>query len=112
MGGDWIPTSFVRAAPEVWGYVQRFVSARRDDWYRSIAIKRDGPTDIIVREGRDDTAWPIDDGLLELVQIIKSAGERGAVVVDRVFEQCWITPSWDDAVGFVEYTNEIDDQDT
>lgn len=110
MGGEWIPKSFVKAPHEVWGYALRIV--RDNDWYRCVAIRRQAPAKLLIRDGKKRSVIEFQDSMLEIFALLKSAGDDSALIVDRMFQRCWICPTWELAEDYLDYTNEIDDWDT
>jgi hypothetical protein len=106
MGGEWFPTAFLPARAEVWGYALRIV--RDDDWYRCVGLRLENSTTLLVREGYEERLVKVDDSTLELFQAVKSAG---ALVVDRFNRKCWTSANWVLVLDYLDYTNEIADQD-
>ncbi|MDB5355308.1 MAG: hypothetical protein JWN24_1761 [Phycisphaerales bacterium] len=108
MGGDWIPESFIAGGSELWALVTKIIA--EDDFYRMVAIARDGGDKLAVLDGNEPFTVPFRDDLIELFQALKVAGENSVFIADRMLRTVWIAPR-DFAEPFLDHYVAIDDMD-
>ncbi|MGC4031488.1 MAG: hypothetical protein QM754_07100 [Tepidisphaeraceae bacterium] len=107
MGGDYIPSSFVKAPDSLWERLTTII--RTDDWYRFVGITRRDLGTLLLRDGDERRTVPINDEIIEVFHQLQNHGPKSALVFDRLFNQCWLT-TWEECEPFLDYSMSIDDE--
>ena len=108
MGGEYLPNSFLPAPADTWQLLTKIIN--QNDWYRFVSVTCDSPSELRLRDGNEHIVVPVDDETVEIFRRLKGLGENAAIVLDRLFERCYVSIRTG-LDSFLDYSMTVDDID-